>query len=427
MHARARGVLALATAAATVAITACAHTPDARQVGSRAAGVLPGITYLSITPGSGTTGVKTTSGITVSARNGGKITDVTIATAGDKVTGVLNAAKTRWHSTWALNNDTRYKVTAKGTDAQGHPVTKTSAFTTMTPKSTFHTEIFEGYGQTYGVGMPVMLTFSQPITDKAAVERALMISTSRPVIGAWYWDGDERAYFRPRDYWPAGTKVTLDARLNGIDGGNGVYGATDLTQTFDIGQSVIAVASTTTHHTQVYVDGQLRYNWPISTGRQTMPTPNGTYLTVEKGNPVWMTGGKKGTPGYYHEKVGWAVRFTFSGDYYHAAPWSVVSQGYSNVSHGCVNLSPGDAKTYYEMAVPGDPVTITGSPKGGRWDNGWTPWFYDWSQYLAGSATHMAVEAGPDGSRLVSPSSLPADTATSPTGTSAPGNYQSDG
>jgi hypothetical protein len=94
------------------------------------------------------------------------------------------------------------------------------------------------------------------------------------------------------------------------------------------------------------------------------------------------------------------------------------------VSHGCVNLSPADAKTYYQMAVPGDPVTITSSPRGGAWDNGWTEWFYDWQQYLAGSATHMAVEAGPDGSRFVSPSALPADTATAPLGTSSPGNYQ---
>ena len=408
-------------------MTACAHTPDARRVGPHAAGTLPGIQYLSIAPGPGTTNAGTTNGIKVTAQNGGKVTGVTVATSGDKVTGTLNVTHTSWRSSWALNNDTRYTVTANGTDARGHPVTTTSTFTTQNPKNTFHTEIFQGYNQTYGVGMPVMLTFSQPIKDKAAVERALTLTTSTPVVGAWYWDGDERAYFRPRDYWPAGTTVSLDARLNGVDAGDGLYGAADLTQTFNIGQSVIAVASTATHHTQVYVDGKLRYNWPISTGRDTMPTPDGTYLTVEKGNPVRMIGGKKGTPGYYNELVNYAVRFTFSGDYYHAAPWSVVNQGYSNVSHGCVNLSPGDAKTYYQMAVPGDPVTIAGSPKGGKWDNGWTPWFYDWSQYLAGSATHMAVEAGPDGSRLVSPSAVPTDTATAPIGTSAPGNYLSAG
>ena len=143
-----------------------------------------------------------------------------------------------------------------------------------------------------------------------------------------------------------------------------MYGDHNLTQSFGIGQSVIAVANTGTHQTQIYVGGKLTYNWPISTGQATMPTPNGTYLTVQKNNPVRMIGGTKGNPGYYNELVNWAVRFTFSGDYYHSAPWSVVDQGTTNVSHGCVNLPPADAETYYKMAIPGDPITIESQPEG---------------------------------------------------------------
>jgi lipoprotein-anchoring transpeptidase ErfK/SrfK len=379
--------------------------------------------YISITPGPGGTSADPANGITVTATSGGKISDVAVASSSDKVTGTLNASGTQWRSTWALNTGTSYTVTAHGTDGQGHPVTQTSTFTTLKPGKTFQTEIYEGYNQTYGVGMPIMLIFDQPITNKAAVERSLQLTTSKPVVGAWYWDGDEHLYFRPRDYWPANTTVSFDGHLNGVDGGGGMYGSQDLTQSFDIGQSVIAVASTTTHKTRIYIGGQLTYTWPISTGRATMPTPDGTYLTVQKGNPVRMIGGTKGTSSYYNELVNYAVRFTFSGDYYHSAPWSVVSQGYSNVSHGCVNLSPGDAQLYYQMAIPGDPVTITNSPKGGNWDDGWTEWFDSWNQYLQGSATHMAVEAGPDGSTFVSPAALPADTATAPVETSAPGNY----
>ena len=202
-----------------------------------------------------------------------------------------------------------------------------------------------------------------------------------------------------------------------------MYGVHDLTQSFSIGQSVIAVAYTSTHQTQIYVGGKLTYNWPISTGRATMPTPDGTYLTVQKNNPVRMIGGTKGTAGYYNELVNWAVRFTFSGDYYHSAPWSVVDQGTTNVSHGCVNLPPADAETYYQMAIPGDPITIESSPKSGDWDDGWTEWFLSWSQYLAGSATHMAVEAGPNGSTFVSPSAVGADTGAAPLTASSPGNY----
>jgi lipoprotein-anchoring transpeptidase ErfK/SrfK len=424
-----RRVAAAALAAAAVLVTACqSGTPAATQLNPQAVASKPASAvarYLEISPAPGARDASPARGITVTAVDGGKITHVTVKTSsGDPVTGALSAGGTRWHSTYALPVDASYTVTAAGTDRDGHPVTATSRFRTLNPSDTFATEIYEGAGATYGVGMPIMLTFSSPITDKAAVERSLQVTTSKPVIGAWYWDGSEQVDFRPRDYWPADTAVSLDAHLNGVEGARGMYGTHDLTQSFTIGQSVIAVASTSTHRTQIYVNGRLAYNWPISTGRITMPTPDGTYLTVQKNNPTRMIGGgKKGSPGYYNELVYWAVRFTFSGDYYHSAPWSVVDQGTTNVSHGCVNLPPADAQTYYQMAIPGDPITIESSPKAGNWDDGWTEWFLSWRQYLAGSATHLAVEAGPDGSTFVPPSKLPADVGSVPLSTSAPGNY----
>jgi lipoprotein-anchoring transpeptidase ErfK/SrfK len=380
---------------------------------------------LKITPANGSRGVSPSRGITVTATTG-QVTNVTVTTSGDPVAGaVTEAGRTwHWHSTWALGTAQTYTVTASGTDASGQKVTATSTFRTLTPSQTFQAEIYEGAGQTYGVGMPIMVTFSQPITDRAAVERSLELTTSTPVIGAWYWDGDEQVDFRPRDYWPADTTVSFDGHLNGVEGASGVYGTADLAQTFDIGASVIAVASTTTHYTQIYINGTRAYDWPISTGRPSLPTPDGTYLSVEKNNPVRMIGGgPPGSPGYYNELVYYAVRFTFSGDYYHSAPWSVVDQGTTNVSHGCVNLPPDDAVTYYNLSVPGDPITVTASTAAGKWDDGWTEWFLSFAQYLQGSALGEAVEAGPQGSQFVSPSSLPPDTATAPLGTSAAGNY----
>ena len=216
--------------------------------------------------------------------------------------------------------------------------------------------------------------------------------------------------------------MSLTGHLNGVEGASGVYATEDLTQSFTIGPSVIAVASTTDHRTQIYYNGRLRYSWPISTGKASTATPNGTYLTIEKENPVRMIGGTPGTAGYYNELVPWSVRFTFSGDYYHDAPWSVGSQGSSNVSHGCVNLSPADAQTYYNLAVPGDPITITGSTKAGKWDDGWTHWFLSWSQFVKGSALHEAVKAGPDGSTFVNPASVPAS-GSSPLQAPPPDNW----
>ncbi len=377
---------------------------------------------LKITPADGSHGADPSAGISVTAVKG-TLTKVTVRTSGDAVSGSMSGGGKTWHSARNLDVSQSYTVTATGT-AGGEKITTTSTFRTLAPAQTFSTQIFEGYQQSYGVGMPIILTFSAPITDKAAVERSLELTTSKPVIGAWYWDGDQRLYFRPRDYWPAYTTVSLTGRLNGVEGAKGVYGARNLTQTFDIGRALVAVASTTSHRTQIYLNGKLAYQWPISTGRASLPTPDGTYLSVEKANPVRMVGGgAPGSAGYYNELVNFAVRFTFSGDYYHSAPWSVVNQGTSNVSHGCVNLPPAAAQTYYNMSIPGDPITVTASTAAGKWDDGWTEWFLPWSQYLKGSALGLAVQAGPQGSTFVSPSSLPADAASAPLGTSAAGNY----
>jgi lipoprotein-anchoring transpeptidase ErfK/SrfK len=410
-----------ATAALAVTMTACTGSGSpaggtaASGGASATAKASPAGPVLTITPGNGAGAADPSAGITVSAA-GGTLTNVAVRTAGGPVTGTYAAGRASWHSTWALNVAQSYTVTATAVTSTGVTSAKTSTFRTLVPASTFSTEIFEGDGQTYGVGMPVILTFSQPITDKAAVERSIELKTSKPVVGAWYWDGNQTLDFRPRDYWPANTTVSFTGHFDGVEGAPGRYGYHTLTQTFDIGDSVIAVASPATHKTQVYINGKLAYDWSISAGKPGDATPDGSYLTIEKENPVRMIG-----PGY-NLLVPWSVRFTFSGDYYHDAFWSVGEQGFENVSHGCVNLSPADSEIYYKLAVPGDPITIEGSPRSGEWDNGWTEWFLTWPQYLKGSATGEAVTADASGSEFVNPSALPADTAKAPLQTSAPEN-----
>ncbi len=385
------------------------------SAGSATAQPSPAGPAVTITPASGVAAADPSTGITVTAA-GGTLRNVAVSTQGDPVTGSYSAGRTSWHSTWALNVSRSYTVTATAVSGAGVTTTKTATFRTLTPATTFYAHIFEGYKQTYGVGMPIIVTFSAPVQDKAAVERSIELQTSNPVTGAWYWDGNQTLDFRPRDYWPAHTTVAFTGHFDGVRAAPGVYGHHTLTQTFSIGDSVIAVASTKAHKTQIYVNGRLKYDWPISSGKPGDDTPNGSYLTIEKANPVRMVG-----PGY-DLLVPWSVRFTFSGDYYHDAYWSVGQQGFDNVSHGCVNLSPADAETYYNLAVPGDPVTISGSPRSGQWDNGWTEWFLSWPQYLKGSATGQAVTASATGSEFVDPATLPADDATAPLQTSAPGN-----
>jgi lipoprotein-anchoring transpeptidase ErfK/SrfK len=408
------GVTAICAVAAllTAACSAGGGSPAAGGAAPAAAAA----SWLRITPAAGSKAVQPGQGITVTAARG-RLTRVTATSGGVPVAGTMNAAGTRWHSTWALPVAASYAVTATAKAPGGRPVTKTSTFTTLSPASTFQAQIFEGAGQTYGVGMPIMLKFSEPIVNKAAVESALQLRTSVPVVGSWYWDGNTELNFRPRQYWPAHTTVTFTGHLDGVQGAPGMYGDHTLTQSFTIGDSLIVVASTQTHHMNLYRDGTLLRTWPISTGKPGDNTPDGTYVTIEKGNPVLMTG-----PGYRLE-VPWSVRFTFSGDYLHDAFWSVGEQGFTNVSHGCVNMAPADAEFYYKLAVPGDPVTVTGSPRAGQWDNGWTEWFLAWPDYLKGSALHEAVMAGPGGSTFVSPASVPAATGTAPLDQPDPANW----
>ena len=418
-RARRLGYPVAVTAVAALALLAAACSGGGQQTSKPGSGAsaesAASKAAVKITPADGTKAADPAAGITVTAA-AGKLTGVTVHTNGDAVTGTLSPNGRTWHSQWALDVAQRYTVTATDVRRGARAVTTTSTFSTLTPSQTFQTKIFEGYQQAYGVGIPVILTFSQPITNKAAVEQSMQLTTSTQVVGAWYWDGSQTLVFRPRDYWPSGTTVSFVGHLNGVQGAPGMYGMHTLTQTFTIGPSVIAVANTQPHQTQIYYTGALRYDWPISSGRPGDDTPNGSYLTIEKENPVQMTG-----PGY-SISVPWSVRFTFSGDYYHDAYWSVGEQGFSNVSHGCVNLSPADAETYYNLAVPGDPITIAGSPKAGTWDNGWTEWFLSWPDFLAGSALHQAVVAGPSGSTFVDPASLPASTATAPLQTAPAGN-----
>jgi lipoprotein-anchoring transpeptidase ErfK/SrfK len=424
---RPRGPRRLAAAAAlailTLLVAACTGghgtSPAGGAAVSSSAARAAAEPQVRITPANGTADADPSAGITVTAARG-TLSTVTVRTSGGAVSGSLSQGGQVWHSQWALDVSQSYTVTATAS-GHGGTVTVTSTFRTLTPAATFTTEILQGYHQTYGVGQPIILYFSQKITDLAAVERALQVTTSTPVIGAWYWDNScgmapTCAYFRPRDYWPSGTTVSFTGHLNGVQGAPGVYGDHTLTQTFNIGASLIAIGNTRTHRTQIYYNGKLKYDWPISSGRPGDDTPDGSYLTIEKANPVQMKG-----PGY-SISVPYSVRFTWSGDYYHDAYWSVGQQGFENVSHGCVNLSPADAQIYYNLAVPGDPITIVGSPKTGIWDNGWTQWFLSWPQYLQGSALHMAVEAGPAGSTFVNPASLPPSTATAPLQTSPSDN-----
>ena len=240
-------VSAVAAGALVAAVTACTGStttiigqagasgsaaPAGNAAASHAAASAkpsPAGPVVTITPGNGANAADPSKGITVTAA-GGTLKSVAVSTAGDPVTGTYSADHASWHSTWALDVSRSYTVTATAVTSGGVTTTKTAAFRTLTPAATFSTHIFEGYGQSYGVGMPIILTFSAPVQDKAAVERSIELRTSKPVVGSWYWDGNQTLDFRPRDYWPAHTTVSFTGHFDGVESAPGVYGYHTLTQ-----------------------------------------------------------------------------------------------------------------------------------------------------------------------------------------------------
>ena len=252
---------------------------------------------VTITPANGTSNAKPNKGISITA-TAGKITNVAVTTGHQVVGGVLATDAKSWHTNWSLHTGAHYKVTVSAINAANKITTTTSSFRTLAAGATFSAITAEGLNQTYGVGMPIMISFSSPVTRKAAVEKAIQIKTSKPVVGAWVWNDDEDLAFRPQTYWPAHTKVSFTGHFNGLAIAPGVYGTSNLSQSFRIGNSLIGVTSTVTHKTRIYWKGKLYATWPDSTGMPGDDTSNGTYLTIEKGNPVLMSGpGYKNVPG----------------------------------------------------------------------------------------------------------------------------------
>ncbi len=321
----------------------------------------------------------------------GRLRAVRVTGAGGKrLEGELAEDGRTWVSSGALAPATRYRVVAEAVDDAGTPTRRQSSFTTLAPRAELRAAIMPLDGETVGVGLPIGVWFSEPVADRAAVERRLEVSSSKPVTGAWHWFADNEAHYRPKTYWPSGSKVTLRARLAGTDAGRGVWGVADRTIRFTIGERRVSVVDVRTHRMKVTSGGRTLRVLPVSTGRERYPTTNGVHFVLEK-NPVKVmdsstVGIARNGPGGYYQRVAWSVRISNSGEFVHAAPWSTGSQGSANVSHGCVNLSTANAAWFFRQTRRGDVVEVRGSPKRPGNSFGVADWNMSWSKWLAGSA-----------------------------------------
>jgi lipoprotein-anchoring transpeptidase ErfK/SrfK len=356
-----------------------------------AASVNPGIPA-TVTVGEGTLGTVTL-----------------LAADGSPVPGQLSADGTAWTATGQLGYKRSYTLTADAVNSAGVKTTEVAKFTTATPNNLTLPYLWDRAGNglaaggTYGVGMVIRVHFDENIADKAAAERAMVVTTDPVVEGGWFWIDNANALYRPKDYYPSGTKVSLAVNVYGVEVGPGLYGQASKSASFVIGRKNIAIADDTTHQVQVFWDDVLQRTMPTSmgkggyatgTGGQQISffTPAGTYTVLDQHNPVLMDSSSYGLPvngpGGYKELIPYATRITTDGIYLHELDSTVWAQGHRDTSHGCLNLNKDNAVWYFQNAQVGDVVQIlhTGGVAGAQWQN--ADWSLSWDQWQAGSALH---------------------------------------
>lgn len=328
--------------------------------------------------------------VNVSVSNG--TVDSIELTRGPKNTpmaGEMGPEKTTWTSRSHLLPDTSYALHVKAVNDQGVRTSYDSSFKTMPLSKDLQTypSFTPLSGSTVGVAMPVIIRFDIPVERKRAFENHIAVKATPAQEGAFKWMNDNELHWRPAKFWEAGTKVRVNARVGGLSAGKGVYGQMDRTLNFNVGRRLVTKVNISTHQMQVVKDGVLIKTMPITTGRQPEHTTrSGVKVIMEKNRRRDMNSetvgiDPNGSDGYNLSGVEYAQRITSSGEFIHAAPWSVGSQGHANVSHGCTGMSTTNAGWLYSQTIIGDPVIYVGSDRPMTLTNGWGDWNETIAQY----------------------------------------------
>jgi lipoprotein-anchoring transpeptidase ErfK/SrfK len=337
---------------------------------------------------------------------------------GKVVAGVLNRDRTAFNITEPLGYGVSYTWGGSVVGHDGKAVPVEGAFTTVQPDSQVNGQFQLADGQTVGVAVPIIIQFDASITDKASVEKALKVTTEPPVEGSWAWLPDEvggsRVHWRTREYYPAGTKVHVDAKLYGVPFGDGAFGAQDSTLTFAIGRLQVVKAEASSHRIQVLdAQGAVIMDFPCSYGEGDLPrniTRSGVHVVSEKYEDFYMT---NPAAGYANVHERYAVRISNNGEFIHCNPNSIGAQGNTNVTNGCINLNLENAQQYFNSAIYGDPVEVTGTSielsyaDGDIWD-----WAVPWDEWVTMSAL----------SPQSPPSQIPSTAPVTPSGAPQPVN-----
>ncbi len=389
-----------AAVAGLVLLAGCSGGGGADRPPGDAASAPPvSLARLSVRPGDGAQDVPADGPVEVAVADGRLLAVRLADDRGTAVPGTLSADGARWTPDRRLATATAYTLDAVAEDAAGLRAAQHAAFATAAPAHTFVGFFTPEDGSTVGVGMPVSLRFSRPIADRAAVERAVTVVADPPLEVAAHWFGDQRLDFRPEEYWPAGTKVTLLLRLKDVEGAPGYLGTQDKDVHFTVGRALVAAVDLDAHTMSVRRDGELLRVLPVSGGSPEHSTYLGTMVVSERHEVTRMNSQTVGLGDEYDIKdVPHALRLTASGTFVHGNYWSDPAVfGAANTSHGCIGLPDAEggsadspAGWLYRHTMTGDVVEVRGS-RGERVapDNGLSDWNLGWSQWTAGSALRV--------------------------------------
>jgi lipoprotein-anchoring transpeptidase ErfK/SrfK len=324
---------------------------------------------------------------------GGSLTRVRVESPAGPLSGELSGDGTRWTADGRLEPGTDYVVRAVAERSDGKRVTRTSRFHTedLTLAEQTYASVSPLQGETVGVGMPVIVTFDVPVTDRASIEEHMSVSATPRQPGTWHWLSDTEVHWRPKSYWRAGSDVSVDLDINSVPAGAGIYGQENRHLDFHVGDANVYKVNAQTHQMRVFQNGSLLRTIPITTGKAGFTTRSGTKVIIEKFETKHMrsetVGIAEGSPEFYDiDDVQYAMRLTYSGEFIHAAPWSVGSQGFENVSHGCTGMSTANAEWLYNMTRRGDVVEYTGTDRPMTLDNGFGDWNASFADYASASA-----------------------------------------
>ena len=239
-----------------------------------------------------------------------------------------------------LEPGTTYSLSMTGKNPQGTESTQHSTFSTqdLSKKQQIFPQIIAD-GSTVGVAMPVIVHFDVPVKDKATFEKRMTVTSTPQQAGSWNWISSNEAHWRPATSWQPGTKVAVGVDINSVAAGNGTYGQLSVKGGFTVGQAVVMKADLAAHRMTVGINGAVARTIPVTGGKTGFDTRSGTTVIMEKFATLHMDantiGIEPGDPNYYNiPDVKYAMRETYSGEFLHAAQWSVANQGRANVSHG---------------------------------------------------------------------------------------------